>query len=163
VTRCSFAKWAAPWAASIALCAGAALAQPGPEPGGPGIERMLERNAERLHLDDATRDRIRELAEAGRAKTRPQRQALQQLHESMHALLTADAPEESVVLAKADEIGRAETALHKERLRTMLAIRALLTPEQRSELVKIHEEFRAAHPESGHHGAGGWRDRGERE
>lgn len=162
MARRSFAKWAAPWAAAIALCAGAALAQP-PGPGGPGIERVLERNAERLHLDDATRDRIRALAEAGREKTRPQRQALQQLHEDMHALLTADVPEESAVLAKADEIGRAETALHKERLRTMLAIRALLTPEQRRELVRIHEEFRAEHPEWDRSGWRRWRDGGGRE
>ena len=40
----------------------------------------------------------------------------------------------------------------------MLAIRALLTSEQRRELVRIHEEFRAERRESG-----GWRDRRERE
>ena len=65
------------------------------------------------------------------------------------------------MLAKADEIGRAETALKKERLRTMLAIRALLTSEQRRELVRIHEEFRARRKRSRE--SGGWRDRGERE
>ena len=151
---------------ALPLGAGAALAEPPPPHEGgdrPGIERILERHAERLQLDDATRAQIRALAEAGRAKSAPQREALRLLHDEMHVLLTADAPEEAAVLAKAEEIGRAETALHKERLRTMLAIRALLTPEQRRELVRIHEEFRAQHPDWRHGGRRGWRDPGERE
>ena len=110
----------------------------------PGIERILERHAERLQLDDATREQIRALAEAepGAERSRSARRC-DRLRDEMHALLSADAPELDAVLAKADEIGRAETALKKERLRTMLAIRALLTTEQRRELVRIHEEFRA--------------------
>ena len=159
----SLARWTAPFAALFALCGVPAFAQPRPDPGGHGIERLLERNAERLHLDDATREKIRALAEDGRKQSKPQREALDRLHEEMHALLTADAPELDATLAKADEIGAAETALHKERLRTMLAIRALLTPEQRRELVRIHEEFRAEHPELGHGGWRRWRDRGGRE
>ena len=149
---------------ALSLCAGAALAEP-PHDGGdrPGIERILERHAERLQLDDATRAQIRALAEAGRAKSAPQREALRLLHDEMHALLSSDAPALDAVLAKADEIGRAETQLKKERLRTMLAIRGLLTPEQRRELVRIHEEFRERCRESGGRGPGCWRDRGEPE
>lgn len=151
-TRPWRAFWTALSAIALALCAG----DRGHDR--PGIERILERHAERLQLDDATREQIRALAETSREQTQPQRDALDRLHDEMHALLSADAPELDAVLAKADEIGRAETALKKERLRTMLAIRALLTSEQRRELVRIHEEFRAQRRESG-----GWRDRGERE
>jgi Spy/CpxP family protein refolding chaperone len=161
--RRSFVQRAARVAALFALYAGPALAQPRPDPGGHGIERLLERNAERLQLDDATRGKIRSLAEAGRERSAPQREALRQLHEEMHALLTSDAPELDAVLAKAEQLGAAETALHKERLRTMLEIRALLTPEQRRELVRIHEEFRAEHPEWGQGGPRRWRDHGGRE
>ncbi len=46
-------------------------------------------------------------------------------------------------MRQAERIGAAKTELKKERLRTMLSIRALLTPEQRRELVRIHEEMRA--------------------
>ena len=161
--RRSFVQRAARVVALFALCAGPALAQPRPDPVGHGIERLLERNAERLHLDDATREKIRALAEAGRERSAPLRQTLRQLREEMHALLTSDAPELDAVLAKAEQIGVAETALHKERLRTMLEIRALLTPEQRRELVRIHEEFRAEHPEWGQGGPRRWRDHGGRE
>ena len=163
-------KWNALAALALALCAAAARAQqpppPAPPPDGPdrpGIERMFERNAERLHLDDATREKIRARAEEGRAQSQPQREALRRLHDEMHALLSADTPDADAVMEKAEAIGRAETALQKERLRTMLAIRALLTPEQRRELVRIHEEFRAEHPESGHGGWRRWRDHGGRE
>ena len=115
---------------------------PGKRRGPPPIERVLERHAERLGLDDDTRARIRELSSEGRDAGRAHREALRALRDELRELLSQDAPKESEVFAKADEIGRAETALQKERLRTMLAIRALLTPEQRSELVKIHDEMR---------------------
>lgn len=151
-TRPWRAFWTALSALALALCAG----DRGHDR--PGIERILEKHAERLQLDDATREQIRALAEASREQTQPQRDAVHRLRDEMHALLSADAPELDAVLAKADEIGRAETALKKERLRTMLAVRALLTSEQRRELVRIHEEFRAQRRESG-----GWHDRGERE
>ena len=158
-------KWIALCALGLALCGGPALAQPGPPPDDrPGIERILERNAERLHLDEATRERIRVVAEDGRKRSEPLHDRLHRLHDEMHEQLSADAPDADAVMAKAEEIGRAETELQKQRLRTMLAIRALLTPEQRRELVRIHEEFRAQHPESTHRrGPGGWRERGGRE
>ena len=151
-TRSWFARWTALSAVALALCAG----DRGHDR--PGIERILERHAERLQLDDATREQIRALAEASRQQTQPQREAVDRLRDELHAMLSADAPELEAVLQKADEIGRAETALKKQRLRTMLAIRALLTSEQRRELVRIHEEFRAERRESG-----GWRDGGEHE
>jgi Spy/CpxP family protein refolding chaperone len=158
-------KWTVLCALGLALCGGSALAQPGPPPPDdrPGIERILERNAERLHLDDATRAKIRALAEAGRESSRPLREQVGRLHDEMHALLSSDTPDSNAVMAKAEEIGRAETAVQKERLRTMLAIRALLTVDQRRELVRIHEEWRAEHPDWGHGEGRGWRGRGERE
>jgi Spy/CpxP family protein refolding chaperone len=151
-TRSWRAFWTALSTIALALCAG----ERGPDR--PGIERTLERHAERLQLDDATRGQIRELARTSRQQTQPQREAIDRLRDELHAMLSADAPELDAVLAKADEIGRAETELKKERLRSMLAIRALLTSEQRRELVRIHEEYRAQRRESR-----GWRDRGERE
>lgn len=152
------ARWTALSALSLALCAS------GPDrPDRPGIERMLEQHADRLHLDAATREQIRALTAEGRESSRPQKKALRGLHDELHALLSADAPDADAVMAKAEEIGRADTELKKQRLRTMLAIRALLSSEQRRELVRIHEEFRTRCRESGGREPGCWRDRGERE
>jgi len=158
VRKSRLALWTALSALSLALCAG------GPdrhEP--PPFERILERHADRLHLDDATREKIRAVAAEGREASRPQLEELRGLHDQLHALLSADAPDADAVMAKAEEIGRAETELKKQRLRTMLAIRALLSTEQRRELVRIHEEFRARCRESGGRDPGCWRDRGDRE
>jgi Spy/CpxP family protein refolding chaperone len=134
----------------LALCvfalplAATADGPPGPpgRRGPPPFERILERHAERLGLDDATRAKIREVADAGRDARNAQQKQLHALRDELRALLSVDAPVESEVLAKAEEIGRVETGLEKERLRSMLAIRALLTPAQRSELVEIHRERR---------------------
>jgi Spy/CpxP family protein refolding chaperone len=158
VRKTRIAVWTALCSLSVALCAG------GPERHEPpAIERIFERHADRLHLDDATREKIRALAADGREASQPQRDALRDLHDQLHALLSNDAPDADAVMAKAEEIGRAETELKKQRLRTMLAIRALLSTDQRRELVRIHEEFRARCRESGGRDPGCWRDRGERE
>jgi Spy/CpxP family protein refolding chaperone len=139
------------------LAAAAAARPPGGGPrhhGPPPIDRALERHADRLGLDDAARARIRELAEAGRAEQAELRDSLSARHEEMRALLDQDAPDEQAVLGQAERIGELETALQKERLRTMLKIRALLTPAQRAELVTIHQEMRERHRErrGGPHG-----------
>ncbi len=136
---------------------------PGHGPGH-GIERMLERNADRLGLDAATRDRIRALAEDSRKVSDPLRAERDRLRDELRAMLSAETPDLDAVLAKADEIGTVDTQLHKQRLRTLFAIRALLTPEQRRELVRLHEERRAEWGERrGRWGPDRWHDSSERE
>jgi Spy/CpxP family protein refolding chaperone len=131
----------------------AALAQPpGPEAppdggppgmgrrGPPPIEDVMERHAAELGLDDATRASIKEIAARARAVEQPLDARLQGLHEEMRKLLDADSPKLDDVMQWADRIGAAETELRKQRLRTMLEVRTLLSPEQRQKLVKIFEE-----------------------
>jgi Spy/CpxP family protein refolding chaperone len=108
--------------------------------GGPPFDRFLERHAERLKLDDATRERIRAIGTDAMKEVQPLRQKLQDSREEMRKLLVQDTPDETAVMQQAERIGSLETELQKHRLRTMLRIRALLTPEQRQELVKIHQE-----------------------
>lgn len=134
----------------------AAVAQPpGPEPGGgppgigrrgphgrPPIEHVLERHADELGLDADTRAAIREIAAQARQDERPVSEQVRALHEQMRKLLDGDSPKLDDVMQWADRIGAAETELKKSRLRTMLEIRTLLTPEQRQKLVKIFEERR---------------------
>lgn len=142
--------------ASLFASGGVAIAQPdGPEAGGgppgsgprgrhgpPPIERVLERHADELGLSAKTRAAIREIAAAARERDRPASEELRALHEQMRALLDAESPQLDDVMQWADRIGAAETELKKQRLRTMLEIRALLTPEQRQKLVQISEQRR---------------------
>lgn len=116
---------------------------PGRRP--PPLDDVLERNAERLGLDERARAEIRSLADAAREESRGVETGLRTLHDEMRKLLDQETPDLDGVLRQADRIGAAETELSKLRLRTMLRIRGLLTPEQRQELVRIHEERRREH------------------
>ena len=125
-------------------------AGPPPVPGdarGPGrhpppFDDVLERNAGRLGLDERTRSEVRSIADAAREESRDVEAGLRTLRDEMRKLLDQEAPDLDGVLRQADRIGAIETELNKLRLRTMLRIRGLLTPEQRQELVRIHEERR---------------------
>jgi len=110
--------------------------------GPPPIDRVLERHADRLGLDDALRARIRTLAQEGHEAAEVHFEELHALHDGLRELLSADRPDEEAVMRQAERIGAVKTELKKQRLRTMLAIRALLTPAQRRELVRIHEQMR---------------------
>jgi len=111
--------------------------------GPPPIEGLLEHHADELGLDAATQAKIREISSQAREQAQPAVDELRSLHEGMHQLLKSDTPDSQQVMSQADRIGAAETALRKQRLATMLQIRALLTPEQRQKLVQIFEEKRA--------------------
>jgi Spy/CpxP family protein refolding chaperone len=64
------------------------------------------------------------------------------LRRELGGLLVAESPDREAVMAVADRIGATETALDKHRLATLLEVRAMLTPEQREELVSVFEERR---------------------
>ena len=137
-------------AAAGALGALALRAAAEPPPGAsrerrPSLDRMLERDAGRLGLDAATRGRVREIADAARAASEPLERRRDELHREMRTLLDQDEPELDAVMDQAERIGALDTELRKRHLAALLEIRALLTPAQREELVRIHEERRAAH------------------
>jgi Spy/CpxP family protein refolding chaperone len=143
------------WLAALALGLGRVAAAGGPDapppegPGGPWhhgpppLGDVLERHADELGLDADTRARIRQIAETSRDEEQPLATQLRALHEGMHQLLEGDAPKLDDVMHQADEIGALETQLRKHQLRTLLQIRALLTPDQRQKLVQIFEAKRA--------------------
>jgi Spy/CpxP family protein refolding chaperone len=108
----------------------------------PPLDALLERHAERLGLGAEALAKIRAAADASRPEHERLEGELHALRLEMRALLSEDAPDPDAVMQLADRIGAAETALDRHRLATLLEIRKLLTPEQRRELVRIHEERR---------------------
>ena len=108
----------------------------------PPLDALLEKHAERLGLDTETLGRIQAIADASRPEHERLAGEVHALRLEMRTLLGADAPDRDAAMRLADRIGAAETALDKHRLLTLLEIRALLTPEQREELVRIHDERR---------------------
>jgi Spy/CpxP family protein refolding chaperone len=128
----------------VAPRAGAEGPRGGPGPRHRSLDRMLERDAERIGLDAATLARVRAIADAARLESEPLEEKREALHREMRATLDQAAPELDAVMRQADQIGTVDTELRKLHLKTLLEIRALLTPAQREALVRIHDERRAA-------------------
>jgi len=123
-------------------------------PHGPPLDRILDRHADRLGLDDAVSERVRAMAAESREEADAIHAKLEALHTELRATLDADEPDEDRVMDLAEEIGEVKTEGSKNRLSTMLRIRAELTPEQRQTLVEIREEFRGHHERRGYHHEG---------
>jgi Spy/CpxP family protein refolding chaperone len=104
-------------------------------------ERFIAEYAERLGLDQQTLATIRTLVEAARTQAETLRVELRQAYAQMRALLSQEVPSEAAVMQQADAIGVLELAARKLRLQVMLQIRALLTPAQRQELVRLQETW----------------------
>jgi protein CpxP len=130
--------------AAFLAVAGASFARPGFGP--PDSDRdpgaFIEQNAEALGLDQATLDKIRTIVAKSKDEGDALHAQLSELHQGMKALLDQDSPDESAVMQQIDRIGAAETEMHKHRVHTMLAIRALLTPEQREKMTQLRDDSR---------------------
>ncbi len=126
--------------------AGTSAARPPPGgPGGPGGHepgRLNDEHADELGLDPETREAIQRIVDDSRQDAEGFREDLHALHDAMRTLLSQDDPDEASVMQQAETLGKVETEMHKHRLSTLLAVRALLTPEQRAELTRIREEMR---------------------
>jgi Spy/CpxP family protein refolding chaperone len=101
-----------------------------------GFDRMthLEEKIDALNLDDATRTAIHKAIDEGRVAQDDIRNQLRKAHQELRAMLLLDKPDETKILAQSEVIGGLETGQRKQALHTWLAVRALLTPEQRASL-----------------------------
>ncbi|MGD2062674.1 MAG: Spy/CpxP family protein refolding chaperone [Nitrospirota bacterium] len=111
----------------------------GPPPAPP--ERFFAEHADELGIDQATLDQIRAIVDQSRAEGHTLYDQVRRERRTMRDLLDEESPDEAAVMAQADVVGDAMTALKKHHLATMLKIRALLTPEQRAALAEIRREM----------------------
>ncbi|GIX48898.1 MAG: hypothetical protein KatS3mg131_3109 [Candidatus Tectimicrobiota bacterium] len=105
----------------------------------------LEHALEGLDLEQAKRTAVYEIIDKARAEQRELRRQLRAAYEALRALLEQDLPDESAVLTQADRIGELQTKLRQQTLRTLLAVRAQLTPEQRARLREALHKPRERH------------------
>jgi Spy/CpxP family protein refolding chaperone len=108
----------------------------GGPPDHPGFDQLggLERRIQRLDLDQATRKAAFAIIDGARAQTRDLQDAVRTEHERMRKLMDQDKPDKDAVMAQVDRISAATSALRKHELSTLLAVFAVLTPEQRAQL-----------------------------
>ena len=133
--------------AVLCIAAAASAHPPGPPDGPPG--GLVERNAERLGLSGDARAAVQAVVDASGARHAELSAKIDAARNAMRALLSKPIPDANAVMAQADAIGALETELHKNRLRAIMQIRALLSPAQRDELLKILEETRAQRDREG--------------
>lgn len=130
--------------AALAVMASAANAQrprhgdhrgPGAR-GGFGFER-LETLADELDLTADQRAQIKKLRDEGRAKGVELRKQVMRLQHQLRGELLEDEVDQQAVLLLVERIGDARTKLAVHRMEHQLAMRSVLTPEQRDQLLTL--------------------------
>ena len=118
----------------------AVLAQPpfGGPPGPPGPEGLIEEHADRLGLDDEARAAIQAIVDESHERAAGLHEDHREARRALRDLLSQGLPDEATVMQQAELLGAIETQMTTHRLQTLLRIRALLTPEQREEMMAMH-------------------------
>ena len=148
-------------AALAALSFGLVLAQ-GPGAGGPCGDcpppppgfgpRMMQA----LDLTDAQRDQIHQILESNREQNADLREQMKAFHEQMRALWSADQPDKDAILAKWSEGQSLRAQMFERMVDVRLAVRAVLTPEQLTQLQQMREKMGEGFDGEGPcHGRGG--------
>jgi len=105
---------------------------------GPG--EFDARYADQLGLDAEVREKIQQVVADSKERNTVLRKELRAARNHIHELLEVPQPVESEVMANADQIADIEADMHKNRLRALLEIRNLLTPEQRQQLIELRAQ-----------------------
>lgn len=96
--------------------------------------KRLESRLDGLGLPQATLDSAHALLDKARDENRGTRGQIRDAHDQMQTLMQAEKPDVDAVMAQVDTIGGLETTAKKVRLKTILELRAMLTPEQWAQL-----------------------------
>ncbi len=113
---------------------------PGGPGGGPGMgfnPRLIEAVAGELGVTDATLTKIKDLIYETQKAHIKMRGELETAHLELRRLMDTDQPKVDAVMRQVDKIGGLETKFKKSQLKMMLAVRGMLTPEQRTKLKQI--------------------------
>jgi len=109
---------------------------------GPGIAevRLAERNSEKLGLDAKTLEAVKALADETNKRDETLNAALRDARLAMRDLLDEPLPAEKALLAGSDAITKATAEIQKHQLETTLALRKLLTEEQRTQFMEMRKQ-----------------------
>ena len=142
--------------ATVAFAAASLVAGPkeGREPGQRGRRGGMEggssdpvvrlvcnpKVAEKIGLSDEQRGKIKEINKANRDNSEDLRKALRDAMEKQAELLKADKIDEAAVMAEIDKAFDARKEMAKRQTRRVIAIKAVLSPEQVSKALEILKE-----------------------
>ena len=101
----------------------------------------LKRQLGELSLTDAQKKKIDAVYEASE-KNRDDRRGMRDEYRKLHEMLDDAKPDPKAIDAQVEKIGEMKTEQHKAMLKTLLAVRAELTPAQREKLKEMKKERR---------------------
>lgn len=120
---------------------------------GSGQGFRLERMAARLNLTDEQQEAIKVIQENSRDQGLQLRKEMMRLQNEMQGEMLKDNPSEKTVLTLNEKMGDTKTELKANRLKTRLAVREQLTPEQRDQMLMMGDNGRrGGRGCDGHHG-----------
>jgi Spy/CpxP family protein refolding chaperone len=135
---------AAAFAATLLVATAAGAFGPGGfGPGGGG--GRLERAVESLNLDASTRAKAFAVIDAARPASRDLRSSLMSAHQQLRSLLDQTNVSEDAVDAQIDQLASFQGQLRKQEVHTLLQVRALLTPDQQTQLTQALRPRRGGH------------------
>jgi Spy/CpxP family protein refolding chaperone len=112
-------------------------------------EMRLQKSLAELDLTADQQKKIDAIFAASKKDGGSDRGGYRDEYKKLHTMLEQDKPDEKAIFAQVDKIGEMKTEKHKAMLKTLLAVRAELTPEQRQKLKEMKKEHHGRH---GHHG-----------
>lgn len=129
---------------------------------GPG--QRLDRLAARLELTEEQSKAIESIHQKNREKGTQLRKELMRLRNEAQGEMLKDNPSEKTVLSLNQKMGEIKTELKANRLKTRLAVREQLTPQQRDKMLMMGQRSRhSGEGFKGHHGRkSGGRNEGRR-
>ncbi len=105
---------------------------------------LLESVAAEIGVDAATVAKIKTLVYGANRDAIDLRAEVQRQRLALRQLLEDERPDVKKVLKQVEAVGSAETSIRKNRVQLILAVRDLLTPEQRQKLQRVMAERRGA-------------------
>jgi len=145
-------------AAAILVAAAAASAQPGRAPRDRGDQAGPDRMLARLDLSESQAAAIAKIRDEARERGRDTRKEILRLRHELQGIMMQDTPDAAAAQRLVEKMGALRTEQQVRRLQTRLAIRELLTPEQRDRLPLPGDGPRGRGgrgPRGGHHGPDG--------
>jgi Spy/CpxP family protein refolding chaperone len=119
---------------SIALLASTAMAQQrgrrSSTPGGLAEARMMKQKAEELGLSDETLAKIDAALEANAAEEAKIREQTAAAIDGLNEVLAKKLPSEKELMAASNKVGESASKARALKLKSVLEMRSLLTPEQ---------------------------------
>jgi Spy/CpxP family protein refolding chaperone len=110
---------------------------------GPGFHPgRIEAAAAELGVNEATLAKIKDLAYKAETDAIAIRAEMQRAELELKRLMDQDKPDTAAVMRQVEQVGAVETRMRKNRTQLLLAVRELLTPEQRARLTRWVDERR---------------------